>query len=318
MEMTMSATTCYSMIRFSDVLRTTFVSPYPNRKCAKRVLRIFSTCASPITSTVDPIIVHSSQFQVLASNLSAANVPQRSEEWFALRKDKLTTSTFSTALGFWKGGRRGELWHEKVFASEAQIMEVSKNSAMEWGTLNESVAIEQYKKITGNEVSSMGFVVHSKQSYDWLGASPDGVLRCSPQVGLLEVKCPYNKGKPEAGLPWSSMPFYYMPQVQGQMEIMDCEWVDLYCWMPNGSTIFRVLRQREYWNLIHEILREFWWENVVPAREVLLLGREEEVKSYKPASTHKKTGLAIAKSIKLASETKLLCRELAGHIEFFS
>jgi len=57
---------------------------------------------------------------------------------------------------------------------------------------------------------------------------------------------------------------------------------------------------------------------VVPAREALLLGREEVVKSYKPASTHQKTGLANAKSIKLAHETKLFCRELAGHVEFYS
>ncbi|XP_027342425.1 uncharacterized protein LOC113855130 [Abrus precatorius] len=319
MEMRISATTNSGMIRFSGVLHTAFVSPSPRRrKYAKGILRDLTICASPLISLTDPIIVRSPSFQVLASNLSLADVPQRSDEWFALRKDKLTTSTFSTALGFWKGSRRLELWHEKVFASEAQIVEASKKNAMAWGVLNESAAIEQYKKITGHEVNTMGFAVHSKQSYDWLGASPDGVLGCFPEVGVLEVKCPYNRGKPEAGLPWSTMPFYYMPQVQGQMEIMNCEWVDLYCWTPNGSTIFRVLRERGYWNLIHEILREFWWENVVPAREALLLGCEEQVKSYKPASTHKKTGLAIAKSIKLASETKLLCRELAGHVEFYS
>ncbi|KAK7399974.1 hypothetical protein VNO78_11172 [Psophocarpus tetragonolobus] len=315
MEMTISTTTCSSMIRFNAILQTAFVSPSARRKYAKGLVRNLSICASPFISLVDPV---SPSFQVLASKISLADVPQRSDEWFALRKDKLTTSTFSTALGFWKKSRRLELWQEKVFSSEAQIIEASKNSAMAWGTLNEAAAIEQYKKITGHEVSSMGFAVHSKQSYDWLGASPDGVLGCSPQGGLLEVKCPYNKGKPEAGLPWPSMPFYYMPQVQGQMEIMDCEWVNLYCWTPNGSTIFRVLRDPEYWNLIHEILREFWWENVIPAREALVLGREEEVKSYKPTSTHKKTGLVIAKSIKLADETKLLCRELAGHIEFYN
>lgn len=316
--MAISATTCCSMTRFSGILQTALVSPSSRRKYAKGLLRNLSICASPFISLVDPIIVQSPSFQVLASNISLAHVPQRSEEWFFLRKDKLTTSTFSTALGFWKGSRRLELWNEKVFASEAQILEASKNSAMAWGTLNEAAAIEQYKKITGHEVSSMGFAVHSKPSYDWLGASPDGVLGCFPQGGILEVKCPYNKGRPETGLPWSTMPFYYMPQVQGQMEIMDSEWVDLYCWTPNGSTIFRVLRDRAYWDLIHEILREFWWENVVPAREILLLGCEEQVKSYKPTSTHKKTGLAISKSIKLASETKLLCRELAGHVEFYS
>ncbi|KAK7319074.1 hypothetical protein RJT34_03787 [Clitoria ternatea] len=318
MEMTMLATTNSGMIRFNGILHTAIVSPSPRRKYPKGILRNLSLCVSPLISLVDPVIVQSPSFQVFASNLSLADVAQRSDEWFALRKDKLTTSTFSTALGFWKGNRRLELWHEKVFVSEAQVAEASKQNAMAWGMLKEATAIEQYKKITGHEVDSMGFAVHSNQYYDWLGASPDGVLGCFPQGGILEVKCPYNKGKPETGLPWSTMPFYYMPQVQGQMEIMDCEWVDLYCWTPNGSTIFRVLRERSYWNLIHEILREFWWENVVPAREALVLGCEEQVKSYKPASTHKKTGLAIAKSLKLASETKLICRELAGHVEFYS
>lgn len=317
--MTISATSNSSMIRFSGILQKAFVSPSPRRKYGKGNLRNLSICTSPSISLVDPVTVQSPSFTVFASPLSPADVPQRSDEWFALRKDKLTTSTFSTALGFWKGSRRLELWNEKVFASEAQIIQASQRNAMAWGMLNEAAAIEKYKKITGREVSSMGFAVHSKESYDWLGASPDGVLGCFPEggTGILEVKCPYNKGKPETGLPWSTMPFYYMPQVQGQMEIMDCEWVDLYCWTPNGSTIFRVIRERGYWDLIHGILREFWWENVVPAREALLLGCEEEVKSYKPASTHKMTGVAIAKSIKLASETKLLCRELAGHVEFF-
>lgn len=188
---------------------------------------------------------------------------------------------------------------------------------MEWGVLNEANAIDQYKSITGRDVSLLGFATHSEQQFDWLGASPDGLLGCFQGGGILEVKCPYNKGKPEKGLPWSTMPFYYMPQVQGQLEIMDREWADLYCWTPNGSTIFRVCRERGYWDLIREMLREFWWENVVPAREALSLGREEEVKSYKPTSTHKQTGLAIAKSIKLASEAKLLCREIAGHVEFY-
>ncbi|XP_061352962.1 uncharacterized protein LOC133297783 [Gastrolobium bilobum] len=319
MEMTISATSNSCMIRFSGILQKGLVSPSPRRKYGKGFLRNLSICASPsISSTIDPIIVQSPSFTVLASQVSVSDVPQRSDEWFALRRDKLTTSTFSTALGFWKGSRRVELWHEKVFALEAQITEASQRNAMSWGMLNEAAAIDQYKKITGSEVSFMGFAVHSNERYGWLGASPDGLLGCFPEGGILEVKCPYNKGKPETGLPWSTMPFYYMPQVQGQMEILDCEWVDLYCWTPNGSTIFRVVRERAYWDLLHGILREFWWENVIPAREALVLGCEEQVNSFKPSFRHEKTGLAIAKSIKLASQTKLLCRETAGHVEFFS
>ncbi|KAL1353049.1 hypothetical protein HN51_016989 [Arachis hypogaea] len=316
--MTISATSNSCTIRFGGILQKAFVSPCAGSSYWKRILRNHSTCASLAVSSVVPIIFRSSSSPLIASNLSQSEVQQRSDEWFALRKDKLTTSTFSTALGFWKGSRRVELWHEKVFATEVQVIEASKRNAMEWGVQNESAAIDQYRKITGHEVSTMGFAMHANERLDWIGASPDGVLGCFPEGGILEVKCPYNKGKPETGLPWSSMPFYYMPQVQGQMEIMDCEWVDLYCWTPNGSTIFRVLRERSYWELIHGILREFWWESVVPAKEALVLGSEEQAKSYKPATRHKQTGLAIAKSINLASQAKLLCREIAGHVEFYS
>lgn len=292
--------------------------PLPKRrKFQTLIFRTLSTCASPLISQPTPLI-HSPSSLVFNARLTPSDAPQRSEEWFALRKDKLTTSTFSTALGLWKGKRRSELWQEKAFPlPEAQSPDSSKTNAMEWGVLNEAAAIERYKSITGRDVSSLGFATHSEERYDWLGASPDGLLGCFPEGGILEVKCPYNKGKPELGLPWSTMPFYYMPQVQGQMEIMDRDWVDVYCWTPNGSTIFRVCRERDYWELMHGILREFWWENVVPAREALVLGREEEAKSFEPSSTHKQTGLVIHKSLKLAGESKLLCREIAGHVEFF-
>ncbi|KAK9285451.1 hypothetical protein L1049_024644 [Liquidambar formosana] len=281
------------------------------------ILRTFSTGTLPLISPTAPLVSCPPSSLVLATGLTPYDAPQRSDEWFALRRDRLTTSTFSTALGFWKGNRRSELWHEKVFLSDTQAMEASKRGAMEWGVLNETVAIERYKSITGRDVSLLGFAIHSEGQYDWLGASPDGLLGCFPDGGILEVKCPFNKGKPETGLPWSTMPFYYMPQVQGQMEILDREWVDLYCWTPNGSTIIRVCRERGYWELVQKILIDFWLGNVVPAREALLLGREEAARSYAPTSTHKQTGLVIVKSLKLAAEAKLLCREIAGHIEFY-
>lgn len=275
----------------------------------------FSSTASPLISQTTSPFAHPRSSVIVSSLLSPSDIPQKSEEWFALRKDKLTTSTFSTALGFWKGTRRAELWHEKVYDSDSRVIEESARFAMNWGVQMESAAIERYKRIMGCEVGTMGFAIHSNEQLHWLGASPDGILDC---FGILEVKCPYNKGKTETVLPWKKVPYYYMPQLQGQMEIMDREWVNLYCWTRNGSTVFRVMRDRTYWRIIHDVLREFWWENVLPAREALLLGKEdEEVKKYEPTSTHKRTGLAISKSITLAGESKLVCREIADHVEFF-
>ncbi|XAR64444.1 hypothetical protein NMG60_11024793 [Bertholletia excelsa] len=302
---------------FSSIQHKAATSFSQKEVCQIGILRTFSSTASQLISLSAPLILRPPSPLVLTASITPSDCPQRSDEWFALRRDRLTTSTFSTALGFWKGNRRYELWHEKVFASNVQSIEASKRFAMDWGVLNEAAAIERYKNITGHDVGSLGFATHPEERFSWLGASPDGLLGCFPGGGILEVKCPYNKGKPEMGLPWSTMPFYYMPQVQGQMEIMDRDWVDLYCWTPNGSTIFRVCRDHEYWQLIHGILREFWWENVVPARQALLLGREEEATSYKPTSKHKQTGTVILRSVKLAGEAKLLCREIAGHVEFY-
>lgn len=297
------------------------VSPLPlRRRNVIQLLKTFSCCSSSLSSSSSsPLTVSltSTPLVFASAQPTPSNTTQRSEEWFAIRKDKLTTSTFSTALGFWKGTRRAELWLEKVFTPEDQAIEAPKMRAMEWGVLNEAVAIERYRSITGHDVSSLGFAVHREERFGWLGASPDGLLNCSPNGGILEVKCPYNKGKPELGLPWSNVPFYYMPQVQGQMEIMDRDWVDLYCWTPNGSTIFRICRDRGYWELIHGILHDFWWGNVVPAREAVLLGMEEQARSYKPESTHKQTGRVISGSLKLAGQAKLLCREIADHVEFY-
>lgn len=288
--------------------------PLVSLRSRNRSSQLFSTTASPLITQTTSFFLYPRSSVVVSSHLSPSDIPQKSEEWFALRKDKLTTSTFSTALGFWKKNRRSELWHEKVYDSDSRIVDDSARFAMNWGVQMESAAIDRYKRIMGCEVGSMGFALHSQEQFHWLGASPDGILDC----GILEVKCPYNKGKTDTVLPWSKVPFYYMPQLQGQMEITDREWVDLYCWTRNGSAVFRVMRDRSYWGIIHEVLREFWWENVIPAREALLLGKEDEVvKSYEPTSTHKRTGLAIAKSISLAAESKLVCREIADHVEFF-
>jgi hypothetical protein len=33
--------------------------------------------------------------------------------------------------------------------------------------------------------------------------------------GILEIKCPYNRGRPELAAPPQQPPWYYMPQVHG-------------------------------------------------------------------------------------------------------
>ncbi|KAK8945726.1 hypothetical protein KSP40_PGU009561 [Platanthera guangdongensis] len=185
-------------------------------------------------------------------------------------------------------------------------------ASMNWGTANEAAAIERYRSMTGNDVSFQRFAVSAETGSGWLGASPDGLVGCHPDAGILEVKCPYNKGRPELGSPWKTASYCYMSQVLGQMEIMDRDWVDLYCWMPNGSALFHVFRDREYWGLMHGMLRDFWRGSVVPARQAVAAEDDATTMSYEPEARHELTGKMIRRSLNLAEKAAMTWRTGLG------
>lgn len=254
------------------------------------------------------------QDSILTSGpIGAFEVKQGSDDWYDLRQDRLTASSFSTALGFWGVSRRVELWEEKVGLRER----FAGNSATEWGSSREAPAVEKYQKLTGNTVQPLGFKIY-KEGDDvqgWLGASPDGLIDkgiCGmyEKAGILEVKCPHNKGKPELCVPWDLVPYYYMPQVQGLMEILDRDWLDFYVWTLNGSSIFRVERNAQYWALIYGVLGDFWWANVVPAKQNLLLQKNVDVNIYRPVHPHQLTNSIMQESRTLAMKTPLVWKEL--------
>eukprot|EP00250_Pteridium_aquilinum_P023198 c26390_g1_i1 orf=46-996(+) len=262
----------------------------------------------PVPGGIIPV-----QDGILASSpISAYEVRQGTDDWHELRQGRLTASSFSTALGFWGVDRRVELWEEKVGLRER----FAGNPATQWGSSQEAAAVERYQKLTGNIVQSLGFKIY-KEGDDvqgWLGASPDGLIdegMCGvyEKCGILEVKCPHNKGKPELCVPWAAVPYYYMPQVQGLMEILDRDWVDLYVWTLNGSTIFRVERNSEYWTLIYGVLSDFWWANVVPAKQTILLQKNVDANIYRPVHLHRLTSVIIRESRTLASKAPLIWKD---------
>ena len=53
-----------------------------------------------------------------------------------------------------------------------------------------------------------------------------------------------------------------------------------YCWtIENGSRLYFIERDREYWNYVYCALEEFWHKNLVPAREVLLASNGLDVEA---------------------------------------
>ncbi|GAQ87718.1 hypothetical protein KFL_003720090 [Klebsormidium nitens] len=241
---------------------------------------------------------------------SASDGPdeQRTPEWYALRRWRLTASAFASAVGFFPE-QRLRLWEEKLELREP----FRGNQATVWGTKQETPALEQYARITGNQVTHQSFQVYKDPDdvYTWLGASPDGLMAYDSAglgqgPGVLEVKCPFGREGPEIVQPYPSVPFYYIPQVQGLLEIFDRQWADFFVWTVNGSVVFRVERDPAYWALLFPVLSHFWWQHVVPAKHELVHGRKDPDylrTRFEPQPKDVRTELIIAESKRLSARS---------------
>ena len=150
---------------------------------------------------------------------------------------------------------------------------------------------------------------------DWMGASPDGLVYSRSAFmlengGILEVKCPFNRGRPDIGVPWPYVPYYYMPQAQGLMEIFDRNWLDFYVWTLNGSSIYRIDRNPDLWELMLTALNDFWWGHVIPAKHLVSKdGADADLRRFKPGPHHA-LFLTIANKCKvLADKSPLLLHD---------
>lgn len=248
--------------------------------------------------------------------LQAPSLQHWFKNWQTLRKQKLTASTFAAAIGFWRK-RRAHLWLEKIGAIEP----FSGNLATCWSNIKEEEALERYKLITGNNVLFPEFQVYrSKPEDSWLAASPDGVIDKLvyelPSRGVLEVKCPYFDGDMSNAFPWTRIPIQCIPQSQGLMEILGRDWMDFYVWTINGSSLFRLYRDPEYWDVMRIALSDFWWKHVQPARELYSSGGITDplfqLKSLAPTRRHELCPDIVYRSKHIVDNSKLLVREIHG------
>ncbi|KAF2306000.1 hypothetical protein GH714_009442 [Hevea brasiliensis] len=254
------------------------------------------------------------------SVLQSSGLQHWFKNWQEQRKHKLTASTFAGAIGFWPG-RRVQLWLEKIGA----IDPFSGNLATCWNNIKEEEALERYKLITGNTVMFPEFQVYGERNPedDWLGASPDGVIDGLvyglPSRGVLEIKCPFFNGDMSNASPWKRIPLYHIPQAQGLMEILDRDWMDFYVWTPKGSSLFRLYRDVEYWDIMKFALADFWLNHVQPAREIckksVISDPFIQLQPFKPAPRHDFCRHIVYESKHVVDSSKLLIREIHGILQ---
>lgn len=161
---------------------------------------------------------------------------QRSEEWFAARKSRITGSMAGAALGLDPNTSRSEAMRRMVRAYQGLPSEFVGNIATQWGQSHEEEAREAFEYRTGLETHPASFIVHPQET--WIGASPD---RFVSDDALLEIKCPF-------GLRNNEYPSFkaavdqphYMVQMQVQMYVTERTKCYFWQWTPFGEALEEV------------------------------------------------------------------------------
>jgi putative phage-type endonuclease len=240
---------------------------------------------------------------------------QRSPEWFAQRKDKLTSSDAATVLGTNPYSKPHELLfhkcgHEKPFVG---------NVATLHGQKYEDTAIELYCRITGKRNFNFGLIcyadVHKNSNnhnpeHDFLAGSPDGIVESidnsDEEPILLEVKCPYKRPVKDGYIP-----IYYYPQVQLNLYICNLTIADFIEYIPktNKLNIVRVKKDYDWLNKNILTLSKFW-KDVVYYRGIGVENHPEFIKKIereKKRETNKEKRLEKDRQKELKELNKKQC-----------
>lgn len=161
---------------------------------------------------------------------------QRSAEWFAARKGRITGSAIGAILGLSPFSTPADVMRRMVRDYHGEPSDFKGNVATEYGQQNEPAAVADYELESGLKVVDVGFIVHP--SFDWLGASPDSFVS---DDGVLEVKCPFGKRHDveESFLSAAEQQGYYA-QMQYEMFCTGRNWCDFYQWSAYASRTERV------------------------------------------------------------------------------
>ena len=137
---------------------------------------------------------------------------QRSPEWFAARRSRITGSMVGAILGLDPNCTRDEAMRRMVRAHQGLPSEFVGNIATQWGQSHEQEALEAFQYSESAWVAPATFVVDPARP--WLGASPDGFV---DEDATVEIKCPF--GLRDQAPPVTFKTIQDQPHYHAQMQI---------------------------------------------------------------------------------------------------
>ncbi len=170
-------------------------------------------------------------------------IEQRSEEWFKQRVGMITGSRVGGILGLSPFATPDDVMRSMVREHHGAPSEFEGNVATEYGNEYENAAIFALEQELGIQVEETGF----HKSYDYLGASPDGLVGINQ---VVEIKCPYGKRNATSSEEFKSareQPHYYA-QMQIEMLCTRREECHFYQWAEGASRYELVVVNDEWLN----------------------------------------------------------------------
>lgn len=179
---------------------------------------------------------------------------QRTDEWFAARKGRITASSVGAILGNAPYATRDDVMRRMVREWVGAPAEFEGNIATEYGTRNEAGALTEYQMETGNAVQAVGFITRD----DWAGCSPDGFVG---EYSGLEIKCPFGLRNDDAPQfkTLAEQPHYY-DQIQFSLWVTYKLTWDFYQWSPRGTKLETVGVDHDWQSYSLPRLRQFYAE----------------------------------------------------------
>lgn len=152
------------------------------------------------------------------------NFEQRTDEWYAIRKGKMTASNADTIIA---NGKGLETYIYNLMAEYYSSAEKENyiNADMQRGIDLEPEARLEFEFYTGLDVQEVGFVEYN----EFIGVSPDGLIG---DDGLIEIKCPNDSIYFKLLLNDNIKP-EYIAQMQMQMYITDRQYCYFVSYNPN-------------------------------------------------------------------------------------
>lgn len=177
------------------------------------------------------------------------DIAQGTDEWFEVKKGKLTASHATAIMANGKGLQT--LVEEIItdYYSSDNYPEYTNrlsNKHIDRGNEFEAKARTIYELETGNKVEQVGFV----ELDEFVGCSPDGLVG---DDGLIEIKNPANKEFVRLALT-GKIDSNHLNQMQMQMYVTGRKWCDYFVFNPNYEPCFIKKRveadQNEFTRLI--------------------------------------------------------------------